>query len=299
MTIAKRPLGSQGLKVSAQGLGCMGMSSFYNDREHSASEEENVNVVHRALDLGVDFLDSSDAYGPHANEELLGRATKGQPYVVATKFGLVVSEAGISTNNKPEYVRSACEGSLKRLGVKSIDLWYIHRIDPSVDIADTIRAMKELVEEGKVRYIGLSEANASDIRKAHAVHPITAVQLEWSLYTRDAEEEVIPTCRELGIGIVAYAPIGRGMLSGNLKDISQLNDDDFRRTIPRFADDEAFKQNLKQVAKIAELAQDKGCTSAQLALAWVHHQGCLSNSRHQADEVLGGECGCIQHKADI
>ncbi|KAK9809237.1 hypothetical protein WJX72_011892 [[Myrmecia] bisecta] len=270
MTLPVRPLGSQGLKASAQGLGCMGMSAFYSDADHKATDEESISVIHKALELGVTMLDTAEIYGPHTNETLVGKAIAGnrKAYVVATKFGITQN----GPDGSPENVRRSVEGSLERLGIDCIDLYYMHRMDPKTPIETTIKELKELVNEGKVKYLGLSEVSPADLRKAHAVHPISAVQLEWSLWTRDAEAELIPTCRELGIGIVAYSPLGRGFLAAKYSSPDDLDKDDWRRNNPRFAG-ESFKKNLALVEKVKELAKAKGCTPGQLALAWVHHQG--------------------------
>ncbi len=268
----RRELGSEGLVVSEQGLGCMGMSEFYG----RADEGEAIATIHRALDLGVTLLDTADMYGPFTNERLVGRAIadRREQVVVATKFGNERREDGgwVGINGKPEYVRSACEASLERLGVDHIDLYYQHRVDKTVPIEDTVGAMAELVSEGKVRYLGLSEASPQTIRRAHAVHPITALQSEYSLWTRDPEEEILPTVRELGIGFVAYSPLGRGFLSGKYKQPEDLPEDDFRRHHPRFQG-ENFQQNLRLVERIEEIAAEKGVTAGQLALAWVLAQG--------------------------
>lgn len=271
--IPTRTLGSGGLRVSAQGLGCMGMSEFYADRD----DTESLATLDRALELGVTFLDTADAYGPHLNEELLGRALRGRRarVVLATKFGIVRDPADPqrrSISGRPEYVRTFCEGSLRRLGVETIDLYYQHRVDPTVPIEETIGAMAQLVDQGKVRHLGLSEAGPETLRRAHAVHPITALQSEYSLWSRDVEDEILPLCRQLGIGFVAYSPLGRGFLTGRFQRIEDLPDDDYRRHSPRFQG-ENFAKNLELVGRISALAQEKECTASQLALAWVLAQG--------------------------
>jgi aryl-alcohol dehydrogenase-like predicted oxidoreductase len=271
----RRKLGSQGLEVSALGLGCMGMSAFYG----STDEGEAIATIERTLELGIDFLDTAEMYGPHTNEQLLGKATAGKrdEYVIATKFGVVVrmdaeGNPQRALDGSPENVRRSVEGSLERLGTDHIDLYYQHRIDPNVPIEETVGALGELVDEGKVRYLGLSEAAPETIRRAHATHPISAVQTEYSLWTRELEDEILPTLRELQIGLVAYSPLGRGFLSGRFKSPEDLDSDDFRRTGPRFTG-ENLDQNLELAAKVEQLAEEKGCTPAQLALAWVLAQG--------------------------
>src|SRR5947209_2134660 len=272
----KRKLGS--LQVSTLGLGCMGMSAFYG----SSDEQEAVATIHRALELGINFLDTAQLYGPMTNEELVGRAIKGRrdEFVIATKFARRIEPAtkpgDLSTlgplDGSPEHVRSSIEGSLKRLGTDYVDLYYQHRVDPNVPIEETVGAMGELVQSGKVRHIGLSEAAADTIRRAQAVHPITAVQTEYSMWTRDPETEVLPTCRELGIGYVAYSPLGRGFLSGRFTSPEELDENDFRRHGPRFTG-ENLKANMKLAEKVREIAEEKGITPAQLAIAWVLAQG--------------------------
>ncbi|MFO7276015.1 MAG: aldo/keto reductase [Pseudomonadota bacterium] len=268
----RRTLGRSGLTVSAIGLGCMGMSDFYGP----ADDEQNLKVLNHAIDIGVNFLDTADMYGNGRNEELLSRVleTRRKEVVLATKFGNVRASDGriIGVDGRPEYVAAACEASLKRLGVEHIDLYYQHRVDPKVPIEETVGAMAKLVEAGKVRYIGLSEASASTIRRAASVHPITALQSEYSLWTRDVEQEVLPTCRELGIGFVAYSPLGRGFLTGAIRKVDDLAPDDWRRTNPRFQD-ENLEVNRKLVEAVTEIARERGCTPAQLALAWLLHQG--------------------------
>jgi aryl-alcohol dehydrogenase-like predicted oxidoreductase len=270
----RRKLGSQGLEVSEQGLGCMGMSWAYG----AGDEQGGLETINRALELGVTLLDTAEVYGPYANEELVGRAVAGRrdQFEIATKFGFTFDPddpyASRGLDGSPENVKRACEGSLQRLGIDHIDLYYQHRVDPGVPIEETVGAMAELVQQGKVRYIGLSEAAPETIRSAHAVHPITAVQSEYSLWTRDPEDEVLPTLRELGIGLVAYSPLGRGFLTGQIRSVDDLPEDDWRRTNPRFQQ-EALRENLRLADRVRERAADRGVTPAQLALAWVLAKG--------------------------
>ena len=268
----KRELGVNGPMVSAMGLGCLSMTGFYG----SGDENEGIATIHRALDLGANFLDTADMYGPFINEELVGRAIRGHrdEVIIATKFGLVRTEdpnfRGV--NGRPEYVRSSCEGSLRRLRVESIDLYYQHRLDPNTPVEETVGTMAQLVREGKVRYLGLSEVGPVTLRRAHKIHPITALQSEYSLWTRDPEKEVLATCRELGIGFVAYSPLGRGFLTGRVTNVQDLDEDDYRRTLPRFQGDN-FEKNLQLLRCIEQIAADKKCRPGQLALAWVLAQG--------------------------
>jgi aryl-alcohol dehydrogenase-like predicted oxidoreductase len=268
----QRSLGTQGLVVSELGLGCMGMSEFYG----TPDEDESIATIHRAIELGVTFLDTADMYGPFTNEKLVGRAIadRRDRVTLATKFGNERREDGsmVGINGSPEYVRKACDASLERLGVDHIDLYYQHRVDPDTPVEETWGAMKELVEAGKVRYLGISEAAPETIRKAHEVHPITALQTEYSLWSRDVEDEILPTVRELGIGFVAYSPLGRGFLTGQIQSFEDLPEGDYRRGSPRFQG-ENFQKNLELVDRVRELADEKGVAASQLALTWLLHQG--------------------------
>jgi len=282
----RRRLGTHGLETSALGLGCMGMSEFYGPTD----DAESIAAIHRAMDLGVTLLDTADMYGPFINEELVGRAVRGKrdQVLIATKFGNVRDPADPrkrTINGRPDYVRSACDASLRRLGIETIDLYYQHRVDANTPIEETVGAMAGLVAAGRVRYLGLSEAAPATIRRAHAVHPISAVQTEYSLWTRDPEDGVLETCRELGIGFVAYSPLGRGFLTGRFKTIDDLAPDDFRRMSPRFQGAN-FEKNLELVERVESLAREKACTPAQLAMAWVLAQGAdivpIPGTRHRS-----------------
>ena len=268
----QRSLGSEGLTVSELGLGCMGMSEFYG----TSDEDESVATIHRAIEVGVTFLDTADMYGPFTNERLVGKAiaNRRDEIVLATKFGNERAEDGtrMGVNGRPEYVREACAASLKRLGVDYVDLYYQHRVDPDTPVEETWGAMKELVEAGKVRFLGISEAAPETIRRAHEVHPISALQTEYSLWSRDVEDEILPTIRELGIGFVAYSPLGRGFLTGQIRRFEDLAEDDYRRSSPRFQG-ENFEKNLQLVDRVREMADEKDLTPGQIALAWLLHQG--------------------------
>lgn len=268
----RRPLGRSDIQVSTIGLGCMGMSDFYG----SADDTKSTALIHHALDQGMNFFDTADMYGPYTNERLLGEALEGRrdEAVVASKFGIMRSHDGgwLGINGTPEYVHKSCDGSRERLGIDTIDLYYQHRVDPETPIEETVGAMAELVAAGKVRYLGLSEASADEIRRAHAVHPITALQTEYSLWSREPEEELLDTCRELGITFVAYSPLGRGFLTGRIQSVDDFEPGDFRAGNPRFQG-ENFQKNLELVRSVQSMAKDKGITAAQLALAWLLHQG--------------------------
>ena len=269
----RRQLGNQGLEVSAEGLGCMGMTHAYG----AGDEQSGLQTIHRALELGITFLDTAEVYGPYSNEDLVGRAIAGRrdEFEIATKFGFVINldrPSDRAVDGRPENVRRACDGSLKRLGIDHIDLYYQHRVDPNVPIEETVGAMAELVDAGKVRFLGLSEASPETIRRADATHPITAVQSEYSLWTRDPEGDVLDTLRELGIGLVAYSPLGRGFLTGQIRSLDDLPEDDWRRTNPRFQE-QALQENLKLADRVRELAEERRVTAAQLAVAWVMAKG--------------------------
>ena len=289
----KRRLGEQELEVGEIGLGCMGMSDFYGPRD----EAEALATIHRALDLGVTMLDTADVYGPHTNEELVGKALRGrrrEAVVVATKFGIVRGSDPLArgANGRPEYVRSSCDGSLKRLGLDTIDLYYLHRVDPNTPIEDTVGAMAELVRAGKVRFLGLSEAKAATLRRAHAVHPISALQSEYSLFTRDHEAGPLPACRELGIGFVAYSPLGRGLLTGRFRKPEDLAPDDWRHQASRFHAGN-IEVNLELARPVFEMAKAKGCTAPQLALAWVLAKGVVPIPGTKRQEYLEENLGAL------
>ncbi len=299
----QRKLGRQGLTVSSLGLGCMGMSDFYGPTD----EAESVATLHRAIELGITFFDTADMYGPFKNEELLGRALKGKrgQVIIATKFGNRRAPDGafLGVSGKPEYVAQACEASLRRLGLDHLDLYYQHRVDPTVPIEETVGAMAALVKAGKVRWLGLSEAGPDTIRRAHAVHPISALQTEYSLWSRDPEEAILPTVRALGIGFVPYSPLGRGFLTGRFKSPADLPEGDWRRSNPRFQGAH-FQQNLELVERVAGLARAKGCTPAQLALAWVLSRGAdvvpIPGTKRRATlEENAGAAGVVLTSADL
>jgi aryl-alcohol dehydrogenase-like predicted oxidoreductase len=297
--VTDRTLGRDGPTVSALGLGCMGMSEFYGPTD----DEESIATIHRALDLGITLLDTSDAYGPYTNEQLVGTAIadRRDQVVLATKFGVVREEGERRIDNTPAYAARACDASLRRLAVDHIDLYFLHRRNPDVPIEETVGAMAELVDQGKVRYLGLSEVSAETLRAACAVHPIAALQSEWSLWTRGIEEEIVPAARELGVGIVAYSPVGRGFLTGRYASVDDLADTDFRRYQPRFQADN-LEANLRLVERVGELAQDDGCTPVQLALAWLLHQGSdvvpIPGTKHAAYVEENAEATEISLSAD-